>query len=76
MPEGYTISEYQKMKDAKKLMAERILEATLELKAEVAEVKRMLGDSNMQPINARLTRLETKVTQLLMDNGVPEETGL
>lgn len=68
MPEGYQAKEYFARKEAEsagKLRAERILEVCLELKAEMTELKRMLGEPNMQSLNQRLTRIETKLTSMM-----------
>lgn len=48
-----------------KTTAEHILDIVRLLKEDVEQMKKQLGDEAMQPIDKRLTRIETKITSML-----------
>lgn len=48
-----------------KTTAEHILDIVRLLKEDVEQMRKQLGDEAMQPIDKRLTRIETKITSML-----------
>lgn len=58
-----------------KTVAERILELVILLREEVAEIKQMIGEDGMEPLDRRLKRVETK-THALADGTFGKDDGM